>query len=109
MQPVQILSLLTNASPAQLAQLVCPESGDLLQPCTCTPHVLQQYLPYQEQPPCAFTAAQDLIWPCVNLDISVADTSALQDVEPDPEPLLALPDALPLPRELVAPLPLPLP
>ena len=100
---------------------------------------MQQNLPTDEQAPIAFTAAQDLIWPCVILDSSFADTSArhapehdlqqylpndeqappalttVQDVilpadsldtwladastqeKPDPEPLLALPEELPLP------------
>ena len=40
------------------------------------PHVLQQYLPSDEQPPAAFTAVQDVSWPCVILDRSVPDTSA---------------------------------
>ena len=67
---------------------------------------MQQYLPNSEQAPIAFTAAQVLmLTPFRN---APANTS-LQDVEPDPEPLLALPEALPLPRELVLPLPLPLP
>ena len=59
-------------------------------------HDLQQYLPNDEQAPPALTTVQDVIWPAVSLDSWLADASA-QDADPDPEPLLALPEELPLP------------